>query len=191
MNLLLAVRLPDLAVLEAESIAYHKWIIVNDPMEVGHRFTFGEQLLRPEEERGGKSRIRAGACARTTASTGPSGDSAIALQNLGEPKDAEDSFRLVLYWAKEKGETLAMFHTSLGVYYLSAEALAGSDLIIRCGGASECPDYYGNHWVIAKAQIELGNLSEAKQSLARALDTPGLRSPTKEEIEELLAEISQ
>jgi len=37
----------------------------------------------------------------------------------------------------------------------------------------------------------LGKLHEAKQSLECALDDPGLRSPAKEEIEEMLADISQ
>ena len=53
------------------------------------------------------------------------------------------------------------------------------------------PVYYGNHWGIAKAQNEQGKLIEAKQSLQRALADPGLSSPVKDEIERMLADMSQ
>ena len=44
---------------------------------------------------------------------------AIALQNLGKPKEAEDAFKQGLHWARTKGGKLARFHTSLGLFYLS------------------------------------------------------------------------
>jgi Tfp pilus assembly protein PilF len=115
---------------------------------------------------------------------------AIALQNLGLSKEAEDSFKRALRWAKAKGGNLALFHTSLGWFYRSQnrwpEAVNSFEEAM-----SEDPDYFGNHWGIAKAQNGLGKLVEARQSLKRALEAPGLRSPAKEEIEDLLAEIAQ
>ena len=188
-SFLLAVHHPDLSVLEAESILYHRRIIAKNPSAAGHHLLFGDQLLRLEEFGEAKTEYKQ-VLAREPGHQLALRGLAIALQNLGETKEAEDYFKRALHWAKKKGGGLAIFHTSLGVFYLSQrcwpEAIKSFEEAMK-----ESPEYYGNHWGIAKAQIELGNLSEAKQSLARALDTPGLRSPTKEEIEELLAEISQ
>jgi tetratricopeptide (TPR) repeat protein len=188
-SFLLAVRHPDLSALEAESVPYHRRIIANDPSAAGHHLIFGEQLLRLEKFEEAKTEYKQ-VLAREPRHQLAHRGLAIALQNLGESKKAEDSFKQALYWAKEKGGNLARFYTPLGVFYLSQKRWL--EAIKSFGEATkEAPEYYGNHWGIAKAQSELGKLHEAKQSLECALDDPGLRSPAKEEIEEMLADISQ
>jgi Tfp pilus assembly protein PilF len=188
-SFLLALRHPDLAELEADSIFYHRRIVAEDPRAIGHRFIFGEQLLRLkkfEDARMEYEQVLARDPRHQLAHRGL----AIALQNLGHATGAENSFKRALRWAKAKGGNLALFYTSLGWFYLSQsrwpEALNSFEEAM-----SEDPDYFGNHWGIAEAQAGLGWLVEAKQSLKRALEAPGLRSPAKEEIEDLLAEISQ
>jgi Tfp pilus assembly protein PilF len=175
--------------LEAESIPYHRSIIAKDPSAAGHHFIFGEQLLRLERFEEAKTEYEQ-VLARERRHQLAHRGLAIALQHLGESKKAEDSFKQALYWAKGKGGNLARFHTPLGVFYLSQkcwpEAIKSFEEAMK-----EAPDYYGNHWGIAKAQRELGRLREAKQSLECALAAPALRSPAKEEIEEMLADISQ
>ena len=189
LSFLLTLRHPDLAELEADSVIYHQWIVAEDPGAIGHRFIFGEQLLRLkkfEEAKTEYERVLARESRHQLAHRGL----AIALQNLGQSKEAEDSFKRALRWAKAKGEDLALFHTSLGWFYLSQnrwpEAVNSFEEAM-----SEDPNYFGNHWGIAKAQDGLGKLVEAMRSLRRALEAPGLHSPAKEEIEDLLAEISQ
>ncbi|MBI3418383.1 MAG: tetratricopeptide repeat protein [Verrucomicrobia bacterium] len=189
MSLLLALRHPDLAALEAESIPYHQWIIAKNPEMVGYHFTFGEQLLRLEKFAEAKAEFEQ-VLARERRHQLAHRGLAIALQNLGESKKAEDSFKRALHWAKEKGGNVAMFHTSLGIFYLNQKRWPEAIKSFEEAG-KESLEYYGNHWGIAKAQCELGKLAEAKQSLERALADPGLRSPAKDEIEKMLADISQ
>jgi Tfp pilus assembly protein PilF len=188
-GLLLAVRHTDLAALEAESIPYHQWIIAKNPKQVGHRFTFGEQLLRLEKYAEAKAEYEQ-VLAREPRHQLALRGLAIALQNLGEAKRAEDAFKRALYWAQESGGHLARFHTPLGVFYLSEKRWPEAIKSFAAAG-NECPEYYGNHWGIAKAQIGLGKLAEAGQSLEQALADPGLRPPAKDEIEQMLADISQ
>jgi Tfp pilus assembly protein PilF len=187
-SFLLAVRHPDLAVLETESIPYHQWIIAKHPEQVGYRFIFGEQLLRLEKFAEAKAEFEQVLERERWHQLAHRG-LAIALQNLGEPKKAEDAFNRALYWAKENGRYLAMFHTSLGMFYLGEKRCLEAIESFAAAG-SECPEYYGNHWGIAKAQIELGRLNEARQALEQALADPGLRSPARDEIERALADIS-
>jgi tetratricopeptide (TPR) repeat protein len=188
-DLLLAVRHPDLAALEAESIPYHQWIIAKNPGVVGHRFTFGEQLLRVEKYPEAKTEYEQ-VLAREPGHQLAHRGLAIAWQNLEEPEKAENAFKRALYWAKENGGDLAMFHTPLGRFYLSEKRWLEAIESFSAAG-NECPEYYGNHWGIAKAQIELGHLEEARQALEQALADPGLRSPAKEEIGQMLADMSQ
>jgi tetratricopeptide (TPR) repeat protein len=189
LSFLLDVRHPDLAALEAESILYHQWIIAKDPAAVGNHFVFGEQLLRLEKFAEAKVEFEL-VVAREPQHQLAHRGLAIALQNLGKPKEAEDAFKRGLHWARAKGGKLARFHTSLGLFYLSQNRWTEAIKSFEEAG-EESSEYYGNHWGIAKAQRELGRLREAKQSLERALALPGLRSPAKEEIEETLADISQ
>jgi len=53
-SLLLAVHHPDLAGLEEESIAYHRWIIAKSPAATGQHLIFGEQFAPAGEIRGGQ-----------------------------------------------------------------------------------------------------------------------------------------
>lgn len=188
-SFLLAVHHPDLAALEAESIPYHQWIIAKNPATVGSHFIFGEQLLRLEKFTEAKAEYEQ-VLARQQRHQLAHRGLAIALQNLGESKKAEDSFKRALHWAKENDGNLARFYTSLGLFYLSQkrwpEAIESFE-----EARKELPEYYGNHWGIAKAQSALGKLPEAKQSLECALANPRLRSPAKEEMEQMLADISQ
>ncbi len=186
-SFLLAVRHPDLAVLEAESIPYHQGIIAKHPTQVGYRFTFGEQLLRLEKFAEAKAEYEQVLEAEPRHQLAYRG-LAIALQNLGEPKKAEDAFKRALYWAEKNHGRLAMFHTSLGRFYLGEKRWPEAIMSFKAAGVED-PEYYGNHWGIAEAQIELGKLAEAKQSLECALTDSRLRSPTKDEIEQLLVEV--
>ena len=187
-SFLLAIRHPDLAALESESIPYHQWIIAKNPATVGNHFIFGEQLLRLEKFAEAKAEYEQVLALEPRHQLAHRGQ-AIALQNLGEPKKAEDAFKRGLHWAKTKGGNLARFHTPLGVLYLSQKRWPEAIKSFEEAG-KESPEYYGNHWGIAKAQCESGKLPAAKQSLERALADPGLRSPTKEEIEQMFADIS-
>src|SRR5262249_42318048 len=117
-SFLLAVQHPDLAALEAESIPYHQWIVLQNPKQVGYRLAYGEQLLRLEKFGEAKAEYEQVLAQKPRHQLAHRG-LAIALQNVGESKKAEDSFKRALYWAKEKGGNLAMFHTPLGVFYLS------------------------------------------------------------------------
>ena len=188
-SFLLAVRHPDLSALEAESIPYHQWILTKNPASVGSHFVFGEQLLRLEKFAEAKVEFEL-VLAREPQHELAHRGRAVALQNLGKVKEAEAAFNLGLRWAKTKGGKSAKLHTSLGLFYLSqnrwTEAVKSFE-----EASKEFSEYYGNHLGIAKAQRELGELREAKQSLERALADLRLRSPHKEEIEAMLAEISQ
>jgi hypothetical protein len=189
LSLLLALRHPDLASLEAESIAFHQWIIDKNPKQVGYRFVFGEQLLRLEKYVEAKAEFEKVLVKEPGHQLAHRGLGR-AWQNLGEPLIAEREFKNALHWAKENRGNLARFHTSLGVFYLTEKRWA--EAIQSFGeAAEECPDYYGNHWGIAKAYSELGQLHEAIRALQQALADPGLTSPTREEIEHMLADISQ
>jgi tetratricopeptide (TPR) repeat protein len=188
-SFLLAVHHPDLVALEAESIPYHQWIIAKCPQQVGHRFTFGEQLLRLERYAEAKSEYEF-VLAREPRHELAHRGLAVALQNLGNTKKAEEVFKRALQWAEEKGGKLAMFHTSLGKFYLGEKHWSQA-IESFAAAASECPEYYGNHWGLAKARSELGKLPEARESLERAMADPELRSPAKDEIERMLVEISQ
>ena len=53
---------------------------------------------------------------------------------------------------------------------------------------NEDPDYFGNHWGIARVNFELGEFKAAVESLRRALNTPNLQPPASDEIPALLAE---
>ena len=188
-NLLLAVRFPDLAALEEESVPYHQWIIAKNPVQVGYRFTFGEQLLRLGKHAEAKAeyeQVLAQAPRHQLAHRGL----AIAMQNLGKSKIAEYSFKRALYWAKKYGGQLAIFQTSLGMFYLGEkrwpEAIKSFE-----EARSEYPDHYSNHWGIAKAQVGRDDLNEALLALKQALADPRLRSPDKDAIEQMLADISQ
>jgi tetratricopeptide (TPR) repeat protein len=188
-SFLLNVRHPDLAALEAESVTYHQWIIAKNPATVGSHFIFGEQLLRLKKFAEAKAEYEQ-VLTRNPEHQLTHRGKAIALQNLGEIEEAEDSFKRALYWARKKGGNLAMFHTPLGVFYLSQKRWPEAIKSFKEAG-KESPEFYGNHWGIAKAQNELGKLPEAKQSLERALADPGLHSPEKEELEVTLTDISQ
>ncbi len=156
---------------------------------MGHRLIFGEQLLRLEKFEEAKAEFNQ-VLAREPQHQLAHRGMAIALQNLGDAKNAEFSFKQALYWAKAKGGNLAMFQAPLGLFYLSQkcwpEAIKSFEEAMN-----EDSDYYGNHWGIAKAQSELGKLLDAKQSLERALNARGLGSSSKKEIEEMLADIVQ
>ena len=188
-SFLVAVRHPDLAALEVESIQYHHWIVGKNPATVGNHLVFGEQLLRLEKFAEAKAEFEL-VLARERGHQLAHRGLAIALQNLGESKKAEDSFKLALHCAREKGGNLAIFHTPLGLFYLNQKRWPEAIKSLE-EAKKEVPEYFGNHWGIAKAKSALGMLPEAEQSLRLALDDPGLRSPAKEKIEEMLADISQ
>ena len=188
-SFLLAVRDPALAALELESIPYHQWIIAKNPATVGNHFVFGEQLLRLEKFAEAKAEFEL-VLAREPRHQLAHRGLAIALQNIGEVEKAEDSFKLALHCAREKGGNLAIIHTPLGLFYLNQKRWPEAIKSLE-EAKKEFPEYFGNHWGIAKAKSALGMLPEAEQSLRLALDDPRLRSPAKEEIEEMLADISQ
>jgi tetratricopeptide (TPR) repeat protein len=188
-SLLLAVRHPDLANLEAESIPYHQWIIAKNPEEVGYRFSFGEQLLRLEKFAEAKAEFEQVLEQERWHQLAHRG-LATALQNLGESRKAEDAFKHALSCAKAIGGNRAIFYTSLGRFYLSEMRWLEAIKSFAEAGRED-PEYYGNHWGMAQAQSELGDMVEAKQSLESALADSRLRSPAKDEIEQMLAEIAQ
>ena len=188
-GLLLAVRHPDLADLEAKSIPYHQFLIDKNPRQVGYRFTFAEQLLRLEKYADARAQYEQ-VLAREPRHQLAHRGLAITFQNLGEPEKAEVEFKRALNLATDKGSKLAMFHTSLGVFYLGEKRWDEATQSFEAAERNS-PGYYGNHWGIAKARSEQGNLIGAKQSLQRALGIPGLISPAKEDIERMLADILQ
>jgi tetratricopeptide (TPR) repeat protein len=188
-SFLLAVRHPDLAVLEAESIQHHQWIIEKNPKQVGYHLDFGSQLLRLKKFAEAKAKYEKVLEENREHQLACRG-LATAHQNLGEMEEAEDKFKRALFLAKKDGWNLAMFHTSLGNLYLSQERWPKAIKSFNAA-CEEDSEYFGNHLGIAKAQVGLGKLDEAIKPLERALEYPKLRLPRKDEIKLMLADILQ
>jgi len=106
---------------------------------------------------------------------------AIALQIWGIEKRPRTLSNGGCIWRRRRVEIWHCSHV-FRLYYLSKKHWLESDKAFE-EAMNEAPEYYGNYCGIAKAQSELAKLHEAKQSLERALNVPGLRSPGKEEIE--------
>jgi tetratricopeptide (TPR) repeat protein len=113
---------------------------------------------------------------------------AFALQKLGRFSEAEAEFKQALSWARKKKRSEAMFHTSLGEFYLELEHWP--DAINSFQEAQkEFPDHFRNHWGIAKALVGTGSFDKAETALNRAMEDPSLESPAKDEIVQLLNEV--
>jgi len=181
-------------------------LIEKDPATLGHNFVYGEQLVRSSrfneaiaqydivlKRHKGHEMARRGR--------------ALALQKLGRMSEAETEFKHALWWAKFQKQPEAevefknaprwarlhrqpeaIFHTSLGEFYL--ESRRWQDAINSFRQAQkEFPDYFGNHWGIAKAQVGLGNFDKAEEALQRALEDPNLKPPVKDEIVQFLDDV--
>ena len=205
-SFLLAVPLVALEPLRQASDKHHQRLIEKDPATLGHNFVYGEQLVRSSrfneaiaqydivlKRHKGHEMARRGR--------------ALALQKLGRMSEAETEFKHALWWAKFQKQPEAevefknaprwarlhrqpeaIFHTSLGEFYL--ESRRWQDAINSFRQAQkEFPDYFGNHWGIAKAQVGLGNFDKAEEALQRALEDPNLKPPVKDEIVQFLDDV--
>ena len=113
---------------------------------------------------------------------------AMALHKLGQFDEAEREFRDAIGWAGVKKKPQAMFYTSLGWFYIERSRWTEAVDIFK-QAQTESPEYFGNYWGIGKAMKELGNYAEAEKSLRKALETPDLEPPARDEIPKLLEEL--
>jgi tetratricopeptide (TPR) repeat protein len=115
---------------------------------------------------------------------------AFALLKLGRIEEAEIEFKSALWWAKRNQQSQAVFHTSLGEFYLETKHWQKAINSFK-NAQREFPHHYRNHWGIGKAQLGLGDLKEAAHALKLALEDKDLKSPAKEEVTILHAQISE
>jgi tetratricopeptide (TPR) repeat protein len=186
-SFLLDVPLAALEPLRQSSDKHHRRLIAKNPDNFGHNYVYAEQLLRLSrfdeaiaqydvvlKRHKGHQMARRGR--------------AFALQKLGRMPEAEAEFKHAIWWAGTQGESDAIFHTSLGEFYL--ESRRWPDAVNSFLQAQEgFPDHYINHWGIAKAQVGLENFDKAEDALRRALEDPNLKPPAKDEIVQFLDDV--
>jgi len=177
---LLDVKLTALEPLREDSDRYYQQLIARDPTRVGYNFRYGEQLAR-------LSRFDEAAVQYKTVLNRHQGHQmarrgyAFALLKLGRIQEAEAEFKRALRWARIHKQSEAVFHTSLGEFYL--EVQQWPDAISSFKEAQkQFPDHFRNHWGIARAHLGQGNVDEAENAIKLALKDIGLKPPAKEEI---------
>ncbi len=162
-------------------------LIARNPANFGHNFIYAEQLRR-------LSRFEEAIVQYDFVLNRHKGHQiarrgrAIALQKLGRVSEAEAEFKHALWWAGCNEQSQAIFHTSLGEFYLETKRWPEAINSFQ-QAQKEFPDYFGNHWGIAKAQIGLGNFDKAEEAVQRALEDPNLKPPARDEIVQFLADI--
>ena len=186
-SFLVDVQLVDLEPLRQASDKHHQMLIAKNPANLGHYCVYGEHLLR-------LSRFDAAIAQFDFVLNRHKGHQmarrgrAFAIQKLGRMPEAEAEFKYALWWARIHKQSEAIFHTSLGEFYL--ETNKWPDAINSFQSAQkEFPDHFRNHWGIAKAQLGLGNLDPAEDALQCALQDSKLKPPTKDEIIQLLDQV--
>jgi tetratricopeptide (TPR) repeat protein/GTPase SAR1 family protein len=110
-----------------------------------------------------------------------------ALWKLNDFENAEREFRSAIHSAERKKNPRAPFYTSLGWLYVDWRRWRDAINAFQ-SARDECPDFFGNHWGIGRAEFELGDYDLAAESLRRALETPNLKPPASDEIPALLQE---
>ena len=166
---------------------HHHFLIQKNPRSHGPYYTYGELLLRlqryPEaaDQFGEALKLNKG---HQLAHRGL----AIALNKLGQHKEAESEFHEAIWWAGVHKKRQAMFYTSMGWFYIERSHWTEAIDAFRQAQA-ESPEYFGNYWGIGKAMTELGNYTEAEKSLRKALEAPDLEPPARDEIPRLLEEV--
>lgn len=187
LSFLRAVPLADLESLQQASDKHYQRLIAKDLANFSDRFSYGERLLR-------LSRFDEAIAQFDVVLNLHKGhqlarrERAFALQKIGRMPEAETEFKHAIWWARINKQSQAMFHTSLGEFYL--ETKQWPDAINSFQNAQrESPEHFRNLWGIAKAQLELGNLDEVEDALKRALEDPNLKSPARDEIVQFLADV--
>jgi len=115
---------------------------------------------------------------------------ALALNSLGEFRQAENELKHALWWAENVTDYPAnILHHDLGVFYLDQE---------RCTEArsefekaiEEYPEGFANYWHLGKVLMAQGDYRNAADALQTALDKApqDLSPPASEEIPALLEE---
>jgi tetratricopeptide (TPR) repeat protein len=113
---------------------------------------------------------------------------AYALQELGQMSEAEVEFKEALRCARRQKKDEAIFHTSLGEFYLKSERWLEAIESFEQAQKKQ-PVHYRNHWGIGRAYVGLGDFEKAEDALQRALEDPDLKPPHKDEIVQLLDEV--
>ncbi len=178
---------PELKPLRTASDKHHQQLIANNPKKSD--FSYAEQLLglgRFEDAIAQYDIVLKRHHGHEVARRGK----AFALQKLGRLAEAESEFEHALFWARAHKVSEAKFHTSLGELYLETkrwhEAIKSFER-----AQEEFPNHFSNHRGIAKAQIGLGNLHQAMESLKRALEDVNLKPPARDGVLDLLKQLQR
>jgi tetratricopeptide (TPR) repeat protein len=180
---ILGVTDPALEPFQSASDIHHQWLIATNPGALNHRFNYGEQLRRLSrfdeaiaqydivlrQHKGHQMARRA---------------RGLSLQMLGRMPEAEAEFKHALWWARHGKHSQAIFHTTLGDFYLRSQRWQEAIRSFQ-RAQQEFPDHFANHRGIAKAHLELGNLGEAENAVKRALADPNLDLAARREIVQL------
>ena len=186
-SFLLDVPLDALEPLRQASDKHHRRLIEENPDDSHRNFVYAGQLLQLSRFEEAIAQYDVVLNRRKEHQMARRGR-AFALQKLGRMPEAEEEFKRALGCARDQKRPEAIFHTSLGEFYL--ESSRWLDAISSFQQAQEeRPGHFRVNWGIAKAHVGLGNLDKAEDFLQRALEYPNLESPAKDEILQLLEDV--
>jgi tetratricopeptide (TPR) repeat protein/energy-coupling factor transporter ATP-binding protein EcfA2 len=115
---------------------------------------------------------------------------ALALNGLGECRQAEDEFKYALWWAENVTDYPAnILHHDLGIFYLDQERYTEAQSEFE-KAIKEYPEGFANYWRLGEVLIAQGDYRNAAIALQTALDKApqDLSPPASEEIPALLDE---
>jgi len=114
---------------------------------------------------------------------------ALALNALGEFRQAKQEFKRAIWWARFTQQPLGIFYHDLGLFYLEQQRYPAAQEALE-KAIEESPEEFANYWHLGQAYMAQGDYRSAVTALQTALDKApqDMGPPASEEIHALLEE---